>query len=98
MPQPKKSLPAPDPIDDMAAGQLVPGWNLQAQMNRRGLRFAASLHSELLKKGLTISASSVSRMVQHKPKHLDLDTLAALCDVLRCTPNDLLLIESRDKP
>lgn len=37
-----------------------------------------------------LSAAQVYRLVAQTPERLHLRTLAALCDILECTPNDLI--------
>ena len=34
------------------------------------------------------------RLVTQPPQRLSMDTLAALCDILGCTPNDLIEVEA----
>ena len=60
-------------------------------MQERGIRFARGLHVALVAKGVDISTSSVSRLVYKRPQQLDLELLQVLCEILSCTPNDLLL-------
>lgn len=60
-------------------------------MQERGIRFARGLHAALVAKGIDISTSSVSRLVYKRPQQLDLELLQAICEILSCTPNDLLL-------
>lgn len=71
--------------------RLPDSWNLEACMQDRGIRFARGLHAALVDKGVDISTSSVSRLVYKRPQQLDLGLLQVLCEVLACTPNDLLL-------
>ena len=44
----------------------------------------------LAERGINLSAAQVYRLVAHPPERLSLRTLAALCDIFNCTPNDLL--------
>jgi hypothetical protein len=37
-----------------------------------------------------LSREQVYRLVTQPPQRLSMDTLAALCDILSCTPNDLI--------
>jgi DNA-binding Xre family transcriptional regulator len=39
--------------------------------------------------GLELSSPSVSALLNKKPSHVKLETLAALCTALECTPNEL---------
>lgn len=60
-------------------------------MQARGIRFARGLHAALKLQGLVISPSSVSRLVYKQPQQINPALLLALCEVLACTPNDLLM-------
>ncbi|HZE16490.1 MAG TPA: helix-turn-helix transcriptional regulator, partial [Mycobacterium sp.] len=54
----------------------------------------AQLRRRLAEKaGLNLSAASVSALLTKQPSQLKLETLAALCTALECTPNDLLDID-----
>lgn len=44
--------------------------------------------------GLQLSAASVSALFSKQPSQVKLDTLAALCTALDCTPNDLIEIDT----
>jgi len=48
----------------------------------------------LAERGVTLSREQVFRLVTQPPQRLSMDTLAALCDILDCTPNDLIEIET----
>jgi len=48
----------------------------------------------LAERGVNLSREQVFRLVTQPPQRLSMDTLAALCDILGCTPNDLLEIEA----
>jgi DNA-binding Xre family transcriptional regulator len=43
--------------------------------------------------GLQLSSASVSALLTRQPAQVKLDTLAALCTALECTPNDLLEVD-----
>jgi DNA-binding Xre family transcriptional regulator len=47
----------------------------------------------LADRGITLSAAQVYRLVAGVPRRLSLHTLAALCDILGCTPNDLVDVQ-----
>lgn len=40
--------------------------------------------------GVVLSREQVYRLVTAPPQRLSMDTLVALCDILDCTPNDLI--------
>lgn len=47
----------------------------------------------LAERGITLSREQVFRLVTQPPQRLSMDTLAALCDVLPCTPGDLIEVQ-----
>ena len=44
----------------------------------------------LRERGVELSASQVYRLVTDKPERLSMKVLIALCDILDCTPADLI--------
>jgi DNA-binding Xre family transcriptional regulator len=44
----------------------------------------------LAERGVVLSSAQVYRLVTQTPQRLSLATLIALCDILGCTPNDLI--------
>jgi DNA-binding Xre family transcriptional regulator len=46
------------------------------------------------KAGLELSSASISALMTKQPAQVKLETLAALCTALDCTPNDLFEIDS----
>jgi DNA-binding Xre family transcriptional regulator len=44
----------------------------------------------LAERGVVLSREQVYRLVARVPERLSLTTLAALCDILACTPADLI--------
>lgn len=52
----------------------------------------------LAERGIHLSREQVYRLVTQPPQRLSMDTLAALCDILTCTPNDLIeVVEVRQQ-
>ena len=47
----------------------------------------------LAERGIELSREQVYRLVAQPPQRLSMDTLTALCDILTCTPNDLIKVE-----
>jgi len=47
----------------------------------------------LAERGVHLSREQVYRMATQAPQRLSTDTLAALCDILGCQPNDLIEVE-----
>jgi putative transcriptional regulator len=70
-------------------------WRLRMAAAQREVWTGAQLRRLLAEKaGLQLSAASVSALLTKQPTQLKLDTLAALCTALDCTPNDLLAIDT----
>lgn len=44
--------------------------------------------------GLELSSASVSALFAKQPSQVKLETLAALCTALECTPNDLIEVDT----
>jgi len=69
-------------------------WHLRLKMAERGLYHTSDLVPLLAERGVQLSREQVYRLVTAPPQRLSMDTLAALCDILNCTPNDLIGIET----
>jgi DNA-binding Xre family transcriptional regulator len=67
-------------------------WHLRQKMAERDLFQTSDLVPLLAERGVHLSREQVYRLVTQPPQRLSLDTLAALCDILDCTPNDLVEI------
>jgi len=65
-------------------------WNLRQLMAQRGMFATSDLVPLLAERGVVLSATQVYRLVTQDPERLNLRTLMALCDILGCTPNDLI--------
>ncbi|MFG2825416.1 helix-turn-helix domain-containing protein [Kitasatospora sp. NPDC048365] len=65
-------------------------WRLRELMAARGMFTVTELMPHLSERGITLSASQVHRLVSGTPERLSLPVLAALCDILGCTPTDLI--------
>jgi DNA-binding Xre family transcriptional regulator len=68
-------------------------WNLRKLMASREMFQTTDLVPLLAERGIHLSREQVYRLVTQPPQRLSMDTLAALCDILGCTPNDLIEIE-----
>src|SRR5690242_11625718 len=68
-------------------------WNLRKLMAGAGMFQTADLVPLLAERGVDLSREQVYRLVTQPPQRLSMDTLAALCDILDCTPNDLIGVE-----
>ncbi len=74
-------------------------WKLRMAAAQREVWTGAQLRRLLVEKaGLQMSSASVSALLTKKPAQLKLDTLAALCTALDCTPNDLLDVDTTPVP
>ncbi|MFI0807760.1 helix-turn-helix domain-containing protein [Streptomyces echinatus] len=65
-------------------------WHLRQLMATRQMFQTSDLVPLLAERGIRLSREQVYRLVTQPPQRLSMDTLVALCDVLRCTPNDLI--------
>ncbi|MBO0868626.1 MAG: helix-turn-helix transcriptional regulator [Micromonosporaceae bacterium] len=59
-------------------------------MATRGMFSTTDLAPLLAERGVVLSAAQVYRLVAQTPERLSLRTLVALCDILDCTPADLI--------
>lgn len=71
-------------------------WQLRLRMAEKGLFQTSDLVPLLAERGIHLSREQVYRLVAQVPQRLSTDTLAALCDILDCQPNDLLALPARD--
>ena len=69
-------------------------WNLRKLMAARDMFQTTDLGPLLAERGIHLSREQVFRLVTQPPQRLSMDTLAALCDILGCTPNDLIEVET----
>jgi DNA-binding Xre family transcriptional regulator len=69
-------------------------WNLRRLMAARDMYQTSDLVPLLAERGVCLSREQVYRLVTQPPQRLSMDTLAALCDILGCTPSDLIEIET----
>ncbi len=65
-------------------------WHLRLRMAEKGLFQTSDLVPLLAERGFHLSREQVYRLVTQVPQRLSTDTLAALCDILDCQPNDLI--------
>lgn len=69
-------------------------WNLRKLMATRDMFQTTDLVPLLAERGVHLSREQVFRLVTQPPQRLSMDTLAALCDILQCTPNDLIDVQT----
>src|SRR5262245_50589907 len=68
-------------------------WHLRLRMAEKGMFQTSDLVPLLAERGVHLSREQVYRLVTAPPQRLSMDTLAALCDILDVTPNDLIEIQ-----
>jgi len=70
-------------------------WRLRMAAAQREVWTGAELRRLLADRaGLELSSASISALLTKQPSQLKLETLAALCVALGCTPNDLLEVDT----
>lgn len=74
----------------MTKRQVGYHWHLRRVMAERGMFATSDLVPLLADRGVTLSREQVYRLVVRVPERLNLTALAALCDILDCTPGDLV--------
>ncbi len=65
-------------------------WHLRQKTAKQGMFQTSELGPLLAERGVHLSREQVYRMVTQPPQRLSLATLAALCELLTCSPNDLI--------
>jgi DNA-binding Xre family transcriptional regulator len=65
-------------------------WRLRPLLAERGVYTASQLAPLLAEQGVRLSETQVWRLLTGKPERLNLHTLMVLCELLDCTPNDLI--------
>ncbi|MHB1489256.1 MAG: helix-turn-helix domain-containing protein [Cellulomonas sp.] len=65
-------------------------WHLRIRMAEQNMFATTDLVPLLAERGVALSAAQVYRLVTQTPERLSLRTLMALCDILACSPNDLI--------
>jgi DNA-binding Xre family transcriptional regulator len=92
-----KSGPAPEPDDSAAAGleALQPRYEwrlLQLMVIRKNWTTTTKLIPELRKRGFVFDRSSIYRLVKtDKPPKMSIELILALCDILDCRFEDLVV-------
>ena len=65
-------------------------WRLEQRMHERGIHQITALQRELHAHGIDLSSSQIHRLVTGTPERLNLEVLAALCEILACSPSELI--------
>lgn len=71
---------------------VVYSWNLRKMMADRGMYQTTDLQPLLVERGVHLSREQVYRMVTGAPQRLNLEVFAVLCDILECSPADLITV------
>ena len=74
----------------MSDSALPYTWRLREHLASQGIWKTTELAPLLAARGVVLSPAQVYRLVAKVPERLSLRTLAALCDICECTPNDLI--------
>ena len=70
-------------------------WRLRMAAAQREVWTGVQLRRLLAERaGLHLSSASVSALLTRQPAQVKLETLAALCTALECTPDDLLEVDT----
>lgn len=74
----------------MSTRRVVMHWHLRKVMATRGIFLTSDLVPLLAERGVPLTRQYVHKLVTTQPQRINIDLLAALCDILDCRPNDLL--------
>lgn len=66
-------------------------WRLRVLLAERGIFSSKQLTPLLAEHGVGLSDSQAWRLVTGRPERLNLRVLMVLCEILDCTPNDLII-------
>ncbi len=69
-------------------------WRLEERMHEQGIHQITALQRELAAHGIDLSSSQIHRLVTQTPERLNLEVLAALCEILTCSPADLVEVHA----
>ena len=65
-------------------------WHLRKVMTDHDIHSTTKLVPLLADRGVLMTSTQVYRIVTGEPERLNMQFLAALCDIFDCTPNDLI--------
>lgn len=68
-------------------------WHLRRLLAERGIFKTTELVPLLAERGVQLSREQVYRLVTTAPQRLNIEVLDALCQILDCTPNELISFE-----
>lgn len=73
-------------------------WNLRQLMAQKGLFKTTDLVSLLAERDIQLSREQIYRLVTSKPARLNMEVFGALCDILGCSPADLVMFTKTEAP
>ena len=65
-------------------------WHLRKLLALKGIFNTTDLLPLLAERGINISRTQAYRLAAEKPNYVSLDLIVALCDILDCSPSDLI--------
>lgn len=68
-------------------------WHLRLKLAEQHIYKTTDLGPLLAEHGVRLSREQVYRLVTSPPQRLNMEVLDALCQILSCTPNDLITFE-----
>lgn len=71
-------------------------WRLREVIAQHKMFTATELVPLLHERGIDLSASQVHRLVSGTPERLSLQVLSAFCDILGCTPAELITTSAQN--
>jgi DNA-binding Xre family transcriptional regulator len=72
-------------------------WLLRDRLEEHCIHSSSELMPLLAERGVHLGRTQCFRLVTQDPQRISTDLLAALCDILSCTPNDLIKIVAVNK-
>ena len=72
-------------------------WHLRELMASNGMFNTSDLVGPLAERGVQLSREQVYRLVTQTPQRLNMDVLAALCDILDCGAQDLIEVQVQSR-
>ncbi|WP_106847994.1 helix-turn-helix transcriptional regulator [Blastococcus sp. Marseille-P5729] len=71
-------------------------WRLAELMAARGLHNTTELIPLLAERGIALSRPQVYRLVNQRPERINLQVVAAICDIFECGPEGLVTVTATD--
>lgn len=77
--------------------ELETTWNLRTIMASRSIFQTSKLGPLLAERGIDLSREQVYRLVAQEPQRVRLDVLAAICDALSCSLDELITVTRHER-